>query len=133
MHIFYFQIPIVEDTSTGLQQIKSKVEIINKNFSNNSFDGQTLKRLWAETYEYRQRFIKQHTTADIMEEFPVFSNPSMVIISFNIFVVRLLFQILADIKILTCVDLDYCVKEKLDMLSSKILSGNQFPTGSQKN
>ncbi|CAF5116101.1 unnamed protein product [Rotaria sp. Silwood1] len=38
-------------------------------------------------------------------------------------------NILADVKILACVDLDYCVKEKMDILSRKILSGNQFPTG----
>ncbi|CAF1380950.1 unnamed protein product [Rotaria sp. Silwood1] len=35
-----------------------------------------------------------------------------------------------DVKILACVDLDYCVKEKMDILSRKILSGNQFPTDS---
>ena len=28
--------------------------------------------------------------------------------------------------------MDYCVKEKMDILSSKIISGNQFPTGNQK-
>jgi hypothetical protein len=71
--------------------MKSKVEIINKNFLNNSFDDQTLKRLWTETYEYRQSFIKQHTTSDIMEQFPVYSNASMVIINFNIFLVQLSF------------------------------------------
>ena len=67
--------------------MKAKVEIINKNFLNNSFDDQVLKHLWAETHEYRQSFIKRHTTTDIMEQFFVYSNPSMVIISFNSVVV----------------------------------------------
>ncbi|CAF4508522.1 unnamed protein product, partial [Rotaria magnacalcarata] len=57
--------------------MKAKAEIINKNFLNNSFDDEVFKQLWAETHEYRQRFIKQHTTADIMEQFSVYSNPSM--------------------------------------------------------
>ncbi|CAF4618639.1 unnamed protein product, partial [Rotaria sp. Silwood2] len=85
--------------------MKAKTEIINKNFLNNSFDDQIYKQLWTETHAYRQSFIKQHTTTDIMEQFPV----------------------LADVKILTSVDLDYCVKEKMDMLPSKICSDNQFP------
>ncbi len=109
--------------------MKAKVEIINKNFLNNSFDHQTLKRLWVETHEYRQNFIKQHTTADIIEQFPVYSNASMVIINSNIFLVSLLLQILEDVKMLTNIDLDDCVKEKMDILSSKICSDNQFPTG----
>ncbi len=124
-----FQISIVEDESNESEEMEAKVEIINKNFLNNSFDDQTLKRLWTETHEYRQSFIKQHTTADIIEQFPAYSNPSMVIINFNIFVVILLLQILADAKMLTNVDLDDCIKEKMDILSSKICSDNQFPTG----
>ncbi|CAF3990124.1 unnamed protein product [Rotaria sp. Silwood1] len=101
--------------NTDLEQMKAKSDIINKNFSNCSFDDQAFKRLWIETHEHRQNFIKQHTTADILQEYPVYSNPTM---------------ILADVKILACVDLDYCVKEKMDILSRKILSGNQFPTDS---
>ncbi|CAF4558297.1 unnamed protein product, partial [Rotaria magnacalcarata] len=93
--------------------MKAKAEIINKNFLNNSFDDENFKQLWAETHEYRQSFIKQHTTADIMEQFSVYSNPSMV---------------LEDVKILTSVDLDNSVKERMDVLSSKICSDNQFPT-----
>jgi hypothetical protein len=71
--------------------MKAKAELINENFLNNSFDDQTLKRLWAETHEYRQSFIKQHTTADIIKQFPVYSSVSMVIENSNIFVVSLLF------------------------------------------
>lgn len=62
--------------------MKAKSDIINKNLPNGSFQDQAFKRLWIETYEHRQNFIKQHTTADILEEFPVYSNPTMVSISF---------------------------------------------------
>ncbi|CAF1996641.1 unnamed protein product [Rotaria magnacalcarata] len=106
-------IAIVKYTSNDSEQMKAKAEIINKNFLNNSFDDEVFKQLWAETHEYRQSFIKQHTTADIMEQFSVYSNPSMV---------------LEDVKILTSVDLDNSVKERMDVLSSKICSDNQFPT-----
>lgn len=86
-----FKISNVEDTSNELAQMKANVELLNKKFLNNSFNDQTFKNLWVETYDYRQNFIKQHTTSDIMEQFPVYSNAGIVIINFNIFVVRLFF------------------------------------------
>ncbi|CAF3904555.1 unnamed protein product, partial [Rotaria magnacalcarata] len=96
-------IAIVEYTSNDSEQMKAKAEIINKIFLNNSFNDQVLKQLWTETHEYRQSFIKQHTIADIREQFSVYSNPSMV---------------LEDVKILTSVDLDNSVKERMDVLSN---------------
>ena len=65
--------------------MEAKVVIINNHFSNGSFNDQTFKQLWSETFEYRQNFIKQHTTADIMQQFPVYSNASMVSINFDTF------------------------------------------------
>jgi hypothetical protein len=37
--------------------------------------------------------------------------------------------VLADVKMLTGIDLDHSVKDKMDTLSSKIGSNNQFITG----
>ena len=58
--------------------MKEKSDIINKNFSNSSFDDQEFKSLWIKTHQHRQNFIKQHTTADILKEYPIYSNPTMV-------------------------------------------------------
>ena len=58
--------------------MKEKSDIINKNFSSSSFDDQEFKRLWIETHQHRPNFIKQHTTADILKEYPLYSNPTMV-------------------------------------------------------
>ena len=127
-----FQIIHVANESNESEKIKEKVDIINKNFLNKSFEERTFKQLWNETYEYRQAYMKQHTTADIMEQFPIYSNPSLVIINSAIFLTSLLFQLLADVKKLTNVDLDGCVKEKMEILSNQICTDNQFPTGIER-
>jgi hypothetical protein len=74
---------MIQDTSGDTEQMEEKAETLKKDFQNNLFDDEHLKRLWFETYDYRQNFIKQNTTADIVERFPVYSNPSMVIINCN--------------------------------------------------
>jgi hypothetical protein len=67
--------------------MEKKAETIKTSFQNNSFDDQGTEQLWTQTYEYRQSFIKQNTTADIIEQFPLYSNPMMIIINFNIFTI----------------------------------------------
>ncbi|CAF4380800.1 unnamed protein product, partial [Rotaria sordida] len=52
-----------------------------------------------------------------MEQFPVYSNSSM---------------ILTDVKLLTGVNLDYSVKEKMNLLSNEICSNNKFLTDMKK-
>jgi hypothetical protein len=71
--------------------MKAKIELINEKCLNNLFDDQTLKRLWIETHEYRQSFIKQNTTADIIKQFPAYSNASMVTVNSNDFLISHLF------------------------------------------
>jgi hypothetical protein len=71
--------------------MKAKIELINEKCLNNLFDDQTLKRLWAETHEYRQSFIKQNTGADIIKQFSGYSNASMVIVKSNELFINYLF------------------------------------------
>ncbi|CAF1478932.1 unnamed protein product [Rotaria sordida] len=104
---------IIQDTPNEIQQMEEKAETLKTNFQNKSIDDQHYQRLWLETFDYRQNFIKENTTADIMERFPVYSNPSM---------------ILTDVKLLTGVDLDHSVKEKMNLLSNKICSNDKFLT-----
>ena len=58
--------------------MEEKAETFKTNFQNKSIDDQHYQQLWLETFDYRQNFIKQSTIADIMERFPVYSNPSKV-------------------------------------------------------
>lgn len=69
---------IVHDTRDEIQQIEEKVETIKADLQNKSIDDPHVQRLWAETFNYRQNFIKENTTVNIMEQFSVYSNPSMV-------------------------------------------------------
>ncbi|CAF4049719.1 unnamed protein product [Adineta steineri] len=109
------KILLAENISSNNEQMAAKSEIIKEDFQNSSFDYENLKQLWLETYEYRQSFINQNSIADVMEQFPAYSNPLMV---------------LTDVKILKGIDLDNSVKEKLDLLADKICSGNQYITDS---
>ncbi|CAF3338490.1 unnamed protein product [Rotaria sp. Silwood2] len=102
---------IIQGTPNEIQQIEEKVETIKTDLQNKSIDDPHIQRLWIETFDYRQNFIKQNTTVNIMGQFPVYSNPSM---------------ILADIELLSGVNLENSVKEKIQLLSNKICSGNKF-------
>ncbi|CAF4061121.1 unnamed protein product, partial [Rotaria magnacalcarata] len=97
--------------SDVMKQMEEKTEIIKTDYQNNSFNDPDFKRLWFNTYEYRKDFIKENTTADIMKQFPAYTNP---------------FTILADVKVLTGIDLSNSVKENIDSLASKINSDNKF-------
>lgn len=77
--------------SSNIEQMVAKSETIKEDFQNSSFDHENLKQLWLETYEYRQSFINQNSIADVMEQFPAYSNPLMVIIIFKTFVIKLSF------------------------------------------
>ncbi|CAF4108891.1 unnamed protein product [Adineta steineri] len=109
------KILLAENISSNNEQMAAKSETIKEDFQNSSFDYENLKQLWLETYEYRQSFINQNSIADVMEQFPAYSNPLMV---------------LTDVKILKGIDVDISVKEKLDLLAGKICSGNQYITDS---
>jgi hypothetical protein len=39
---------------------------------NNSYDEEELKHLWIQTYAYRQEFIRNNTTKDIVTRFPAY-------------------------------------------------------------
>ncbi|CAF4346441.1 unnamed protein product [Rotaria socialis] len=97
--------------SDVIEQMEEKTEIIKTDYQNNSFNDPDFKRLWFDTYEYRKDFIKENTTADIMKQFPAYTNP---------------FTILADVKVLTGIDLGNSVTENIDSLASKINSDNKF-------
>ena len=74
----FFQVFIVRGTHDEIEQIEEKVETIKADLQSKSIDDPHVQRLWAETFNYRQNFIKENTTVNIMEQFPVYSNPSMV-------------------------------------------------------
>ncbi|CAF1390962.1 unnamed protein product [Rotaria sordida] len=97
--------------------MEEKAETLKTIFQNKSIDDQHYQHLWLETFDYRQNFIKQNITTDLMEQFPVYSNSSM---------------ILTDVKLLTGVNLDYSVKEKMNLLSNEICSNNKFLTDMEK-
>ncbi|CAF4515024.1 unnamed protein product, partial [Rotaria magnacalcarata] len=61
--------------SDVMKQMEEKTEIIKTDYQNNSFNDPDFKRLWFNTYEYRKDFIKKNTTADIMKQFPAYTNP----------------------------------------------------------
>ncbi|CAF3991517.1 unnamed protein product [Rotaria sordida] len=107
-------ISVVQDSPPDIELSEKKAKIIRKDFQNSSFDDPHFERLWFETYEYRKNFIKQNTVEDILKQFPAYSNPSM---------------ILADVKMLTGIDLSHSVQEKLDTLTDKICTITKFPTG----
>ncbi|CAF1560249.1 unnamed protein product [Adineta steineri] len=109
------KILLAENISSNNEQMAAKSETIKEDFQNSSFDYENLKQLWLETYEYRQSTINQNSIADVMEQFPAYSN---------------LLMVLTDVKILKGIDLDISVKEKLDLLAGKICSGNQYITDS---
>ena len=69
---------IIQDTPNEIQQTEEKVEAIKTHLQNKSIDDPHIQRLWIETFDYRQSFIKQNTTVNIMEQFSFYSNPSMV-------------------------------------------------------
>jgi hypothetical protein len=61
-----------------------KIADANKmDLENNSYDEEELKHLWIQTYAYRQEFIRNNTTQDIVTRFPAYSDPSRVMIYFN--------------------------------------------------
>jgi len=82
---------IIQGTPNEIQQIEEKVETIKTDLQNKSIDDPHIQRLWVETFDYRQNFIKQNTTVNIMEQFPVYSNPSMVRKKIRIFSLKLYF------------------------------------------
>ncbi|CAF3722614.1 unnamed protein product [Rotaria socialis] len=61
--------------SDVIEQMEEKTEIIKTDYQNNSFNDPDFKRLWFDNYEYRKDFIKENTTADIMKQFPAYTNP----------------------------------------------------------
>ncbi|CAF4449325.1 unnamed protein product [Rotaria socialis] len=91
--------------------MKEKTDIIKRNFQNESFNNENFKRLWLETLNYRLAFIKNNTTVDILKEFSIYSNPSM---------------ILMDVNVLRGIDLDHIVKDNLDSFVNKICTENKF-------
>lgn len=58
-----------------IERVEEKTEIIKTDYLNNSFNDPDFKRLSLDTYEYRKHFIKENTTADIMKQFPAYTNP----------------------------------------------------------
>ena len=60
--------------------MEEKIEIMKTNFQNGSLEDENFKRLWLETLDYRLDFIKNNTTVDILKEFSMYSNPTMVFI-----------------------------------------------------
>ena len=60
--------------------MEEKIEIMKTNFQNGSLEDKNFKRLWLETLDYRLDFIKNNTTVDILKEFSMYSNPTMVFI-----------------------------------------------------
>ncbi|CAF0981472.1 unnamed protein product [Rotaria sordida] len=108
---------IIQDAPNEIQKLEEKAETLKTIFQNKSIDDQHYQHLWLETFDYRQNFIKQNITTDLMEQFPVYSNSSM---------------ILTDVKLLTGVNLDYSVKEKMNLLSNEICSNNKFLTDMEK-
>ena len=75
--------------SDVMEQMEEKTEIIKTDYQNNSFNDPDFKRLWFDTYEYRKDFIKENTTADIMKQFPAYTNPFTVENSLSPFSSRL--------------------------------------------
>jgi hypothetical protein len=50
-----------------------KIADANKmDLENNSYDEEELKHLWIQTYAYRQEFIRNNTTKDIVTRFPAY-------------------------------------------------------------
>ncbi|CAF4753569.1 unnamed protein product, partial [Rotaria socialis] len=91
--------------------MKEKTDIIKRNFQNESFNNENFKRLWLETLNYRLAFIKNNTTVDILKEFSIYSNPSM---------------ILMDVNVLRGIDLDHIAKDNIDSFVNKICTENKF-------
>ena len=60
--------------------MEEKIEIMKTNFQNGTLEDENFKRLWLETLDYRLDFIKNNTTVDILKEFSMYSNPTMVFI-----------------------------------------------------
>ncbi|CAF2034026.1 unnamed protein product [Rotaria magnacalcarata] len=70
-------VSLLDDSPHTIQQIDEKIEIIKRNFQNGSLEDENFKQLWLETLDYRLDFIKNNTTADILKEFSMYSNPIM--------------------------------------------------------
>ncbi|CAF3332358.1 unnamed protein product [Rotaria sp. Silwood2] len=66
---------IEPNTKKAVKRMEEKTETIKTDYQNNAFNDPEFKRLWFDTYEYRKDYIKQNTTADIMKQFPAYTNP----------------------------------------------------------
>ncbi|CAF1518202.1 unnamed protein product [Rotaria magnacalcarata] len=104
-------VSLLDDSPHTIQQIDEKIEIIKRNFQNGSLEDENFKQLWLETLDYRLDFIKNNTTADILKEFSMYSNPIM---------------ILTDVKALSGIDLENIAKDNINSLSNKICTENKF-------
>ncbi|CAF1395908.1 unnamed protein product [Rotaria sordida] len=70
------KIPIVSCSSDYTNEMKKIAEATAISFENNSYDEEELNKFWTQTYEYRQEFIRNNTTQDIIKQFPAYSDPS---------------------------------------------------------
>ncbi|CAF2854914.1 unnamed protein product [Rotaria sp. Silwood2] len=106
-------ITMVSCSSGNTNQMEKIAEAAKIGFENNSYDAEELNHLWIQTYAYRLEFVKNSTTQDIIKQFPAYSNP---------------YRLFSDIKMLTGVDLQNSVQEKMEYLATKLCTNNQYPT-----
>ena len=67
-------------------------EKIKTDLQSKSIDGPHIQRFWVEPFGYRQDFIKQNTTVNIMEQLPAYSKPSIVTKNLQLSVSKFIFR-----------------------------------------
>ena len=75
--------------SDNASQMDKIAEAAKIDLENNTYDEEELSHLWIQTYAYRQEFVRNSTTEDIINRFPAYSNPHRVIIYFRTNTLRL--------------------------------------------
>ncbi|CAF3867891.1 unnamed protein product [Rotaria sp. Silwood1] len=68
-------ITMVSCSSGNTNQMEKIAEAAKIDFENNLYDEEELNHLWIQTYAYRQEFVRNSTTQDIINQFPAYSNP----------------------------------------------------------
>ncbi|CAF2137568.1 unnamed protein product [Rotaria magnacalcarata] len=61
--------------SDNASQMDRIAEADKIDLENSTYDEEELNHLWIQTYAYRQKFVRNSTTEDIIREFPSYSNP----------------------------------------------------------